>query len=119
MPSGNVHDLVHCYRNARIVHDEDRPGSGCDGILDECLVDVKRVRPDIYEHRRRPAQDHRVGGRHEGVGGHDHFVAWPEIEQHRSHLQRGRAAVGKEGFGRAGARLQPFGARPGEGPVTG
>ena len=54
---------VHRAGDAGVVHRHERAGPLGDGVLDEPLVEVERVLAHVDEHRRRAAQDERVGRR--------------------------------------------------------
>ena len=56
--------------------------------VNEILVKIERVGPDVDEDRHRPAQHEGVGRGDEGVRGHDDLVAWQQVGKQRGHLQR-------------------------------
>jgi len=61
-----------------------------------------------------------VGGRDEGVGGHDHLVTLLDfISQDRRHLQGCGAGVREQGLAAADTAFQPVAAMPGELSVAG
>ena len=73
------HNLVHFAADAGIMDREDCARARRDRGFDQPLVDVKRVRPDIHEHRRGAPQHNSVCGGDEGKGWKNHLVAWTEV----------------------------------------
>ena len=56
VPLRDLHDLVHGTADARVVDHDDGLGLCGDGRLDEALVDIERIGPDIHENRHGTAQ---------------------------------------------------------------
>jgi hypothetical protein len=112
------HDRVHLARHAGVVHRNDGPRPGRDGLLDPALVQVEGVLADVDEHRHAAPQHEGIRRRDEGVRGHDHLIARLDVQQQRGHLQRRRAGMGEQGLGAAGLALQPGVALLGEGAVA-
>src|SRR5467141_420039 len=104
---GERHDRVHLAGNAAVVHRNDRARAWRNGTGDPGLVDVERIGPDIDEHGDTAAQHERVGGRHEGIRRHDHFIAWPDIRQDRRHLERRSAGMRQQRLATSGALFKP------------
>ncbi len=107
VPLRDLHDLVHGTADARVVNHEDGLGLLRDGRLDQVLVDVERVGPDVHEDRHGTAQNHGIRGRHEGERRHDDLVARFELEQHGGHLHGGRAGVRQKGLAASDLALEP------------
>ena len=92
--------------DAGIMHGEDGLGLRRDGRGDQRCIEVERVRADIDEHRRRPAQGHRRRRADEGVGRQDDFVPRPDLAEQGAHLQRAGAGMGEQRLAAAGHGLQ-------------
>ena len=90
---------------------------GVTACVDQPLVEVERVGPDVHEHRHRAAQHEGVGGGNEGEGRHDHLVPGLEVAQDRRHLQRGGAGMREQRAFRAEVLLEPLVALAGEAAV--
>ena len=56
-------------------------------------IEIQGIGIDVDEHRLGPPQDHGIGRRYKGEGGHDDLIAWAEITQHGGHLERGCARM--------------------------
>ena len=98
---------------------EDRPGPRRDRLLDQRLVEVQGVGPDVDEDRPGPEPDEGVGRRDERERRQDHLVARPEVAEHRGHLQGRRARRGHQHLADPEPLLQQPGATPGELAVAG
>ena len=62
MSAGNLHDRVHLAGNTRIMNRHDYFRSVCDCLLDQFLIDVHSIRPDIHEHDLRLTQNKCICG---------------------------------------------------------
>ena len=108
MPPRNVHDHIHLTANPGIVHRCDCLRPLRYGLLDQCLVYVHGVRPDIHEDRLRPAQYKSVCRGHESIGRQDHLVSLPDIRQQRRQFRGVGTGRGQQTFLRAGLLLDPL-----------
>ena len=86
MPFRNGHDDVHLAPHTGIVDRNDGFCAGRDGGFDEFFVDVQRVGSYVDKDGNSPTENKGIGGRDKCVGGHDDFVAWPDIRQDCRHF---------------------------------
>ncbi len=119
MASGNSHDLVHGAGLSGIVYGHDGLGPLGDSGLDQPLVQIKGIFPDIYEHGHPAAQGKGIGRGHKGERGHDDLVAWTDVAQDGRHFKGSGAGMGQQGLWAAQPIFQPGMAFLGERPVTG
>src|SRR5205807_1357198 len=83
-------DSIHLAADTSIMKYNNRPGPCRDMPAELPLVQVKCVRPDVYEHGPGATEDKSVGSRDKRKGGHDYFVARFEIDKECRHLERVR-----------------------------
>ena len=114
----NLVDLVHLAGHARVVHRHNRLRLLGNSRLDQVLVQVHRVGANVHEHALGPLRNECVGSTHERERGHNHLVARPDVAKAGRHLERMRAARGKERLRRAGVLLEPLVAQQVVGAVT-
>ena len=93
--------------DARVVHRHYRPRSRGDGRLDQPLVQIQRIRPDVDEHGRRAAQHERIRGRDERERRQNHLVSGLDAGKDRGHLQRARTRVRQQRPPASKALLEP------------
>ena len=79
MPPCNIHDHIHLTGNSRIMNHCYGLCFLRNGRLDQRLVNIHGIRPDIYKHRRGPPQYKSVCRGNKGIRGHDHFIALLDI----------------------------------------
>jgi len=84
---GDAVEGVHVAADARVVHHDDRLAPSRDGGFDKPLVEVEGVRAAVDEHCCRATQAEGAGRGAERERRHDHFVAGPDVKQHRRHVQ--------------------------------
>ena len=72
---GHAQDRIHVARLSEEVNDDDGLRLSRHGLLDECRIDVVRVRTYIDKHRRGAQQGDHLGGGDVGKGGHNDLVA--------------------------------------------
>ena len=75
VPLGNGHDGVHVGHLRGDMHGDDGPRPLGDDRFNGFRVDAEGVRIDIDQHRNRAGHHGRGGGRLEGVGGNQDFIA--------------------------------------------
>ena len=56
---------------------------------------------DVDEYRRGAGIDNRGGGRNEGEGHGNHFVAWTNVRREQREMERARSRVDADGIGRS------------------
>ena len=84
---------LHLAADAGVVYRHDGSRALRQGLFDKGFVEVERVRPDVYEHRRGATEHEGVGRGDEGVGGHDDFVALLDVEKQGWQAQPGQFKV--------------------------
>ncbi len=108
MMLSDSHNGVHLTGHACIVDRHNGAGVLGDRRLDKPLINVHGVRADVDKDDFRSTQHKGVGGRDEGIAGHDHFVARLDIQQQGRHLQRGGTGGGQQHLGAAETLLHPL-----------
>ena len=118
MPTGDIHNRIHLTAHARIMHRRNNLCARRDGVLNLFLVHVHGVRPDIHKHRRGSPQYKGIGGRHKGVGGHDHFIPRFYIRKQRRQLRGVGTGSSEQALRRARLFFNPLAALCRKRPVT-
>lgn len=80
-------DPVHVRTQATHVYRDDRLGTRRDGLLNEVRVQVVGVGVDVHEDRRGVAFQYGGGGGDEGVGRHNHLIAFANARRPQGQLQ--------------------------------
>ena len=117
--SCDLEDDIHGAADPGVVHWHDGTGPGRDRRFDQALVQIQGVGPHIDEDGDRAAEHERIGGRNEGVRGHDDLVARLDPGENCRHLQRGGARMSEQRLAAAGVPLQPQMTLPREWPIAG
>ena len=119
MPPRDIHDHVHIAADAGVMNRNDHPGPGSDRLLDQTLVDIHGIRPDIDENRHAAPQDEGIRRGDKCVGRNDELIPGLNIAQNGRHLQSRRAGVRQQNFLRVEMLFQPAAAASGERSVSG
>ena len=101
------------------LHRHNHPRFFRNRILDQVLIQIQGIRPDIHEHRLRPKQRKCIRGGDKRERRHDHFVSRLQITQECRHLQRGGAGMGQQCFSHTQAFFQPCMTLPGKWAIAG
>jgi hypothetical protein len=116
--AGDGQEAVHRAGDAGVVDGEEGAGAPRDGLLDQGIVQVKGVRPDVHEDRPGPQAGDGVGGGDEGERRQDDLVAGPQVAQQGGHFQGRRAGRDHQDAVDAEARFQEAAALLREGAVA-
>ncbi len=108
VPPGNIHDHIHLTAYPCIMYRCDRPGPFRNGLLDQSLINIHGIRPDIHEDHLRPAQHEGIRRGHKGIGRQDHFVPLFDICQQRRQLRRMGAGRSQQTFRRTALCFNPL-----------
>ena len=104
----DVHDGIHFTADTRIMNRHDGTGSGGDCCFNQVLIDVHGIRADIHKHHLCTAQYKCIGCGYEGIGRHDHLIAFFDSCKKCRQLCRMCAGSGQKALADAGLLLNPF-----------
>ena len=100
-------DCVHFAANACIMHRDDCFRLFRDGVFNQFLVDVHRVRTDVHKHAFCTAHGKSIGCRDERERRHDDFVTGLDVAQKCGHLKSVGATCGEQCAGDTCFLFQP------------
>ena len=101
------HDGIHLAAHSRVVNGHDRSGFRRNGGLDQGLIDIERIMPNVDEYRHASPQYKSIGSRDERVGRHDDLIPGLDMSKNRRHFQGGRAGMRQQCLAASDAVLQP------------
>ena len=117
MAASDFEDGIHLAAYARVVDRHDGFCAGRDQPLQQRLVQVQGVRPDIDENGLGASQRKCAGRGDEGEGRKDHLIAGLHIQQQGRHLQGVRARGRQQHLWRAQHFLEERMAQLGEAAI--
>ena len=82
------HDGIHVACHTRIMDDDDDLCTLIDEWTDGVDSDIRIRCPTVGKYHFCTLSEEGDGGRHEGIGRHDHLVARFQVAEHGTHLQR-------------------------------
>ena len=94
----NFQYFIHLTGNTRIVHRQDGLRPVRYRCLDQILINIHCIWPDIHKDRRGSPQYEGVGCGYKSIGRHNHFIPRPHIRQQCCQLRRMSTGCGQQAF---------------------
>ena len=81
MASRDLHNPVHLAGNSRIMHHKDGFCPFRHGRLNQSLINIHGIRPNIHKHRLRSPQYEGICRGHKGIRGENHLIPLLKVTQ--------------------------------------